>query len=136
MSKIKYNGYTDLNTWRVLNDTLSGIDFESKVTADELKEISLDIVLSNFEMKRGSHLVEDYARLFIELADFEDIAEAINFNKCSLKRVLMERDGMTGIDADLEIKDIKIRVMQCGENPETILFDEYGLEPDYIWDLI
>jgi len=54
----------------------------------------------------------------------------------SLKRVLMERDGMTGIDADLEIKDIKIRVMQCGENPETILFDEYGLEPDYIWDLI
>jgi len=52
------------------------------------------------------------------------------------KQVLMERDGMTGIDADLEIKDIKYRVIQGGENPEVILRDEYGLEPDYLWDLI
>ncbi len=83
MSKLtEYNRHTVFNTWRVFHDTLSGIDFESKVTADELKEISLDIVLSNFEMKRGSHLVEEYARAFIELADFEDIAETINFNEC------------------------------------------------------
>ena len=54
----------------------------------------------------------------------------------SLRRVLMERDGMTGIDADLEIKDIKYRVMQGGENPEVILYDEYRLEPDYIWELL
>ena len=54
----------------------------------------------------------------------------------SLKQVLMERDGMTGIDADLEIKDIKYRVMKGGENPEVILRDEYRLEPDYIWDLL
>ena len=80
MSKTKYNGYTDFNTWRVFHDTLSDIDFESKVTADELKEISLGIVLSNFEMERGSHLVEEYARLFIELADFEDIADSINYD--------------------------------------------------------
>ena len=80
MSTTKYNGYTDFNTWRVFNDTLSGIDFESKITADELKEYSLGIVLYNFEMKRGSHLVEEYARLFIEGADFEDIAESINYD--------------------------------------------------------
>ena len=73
-------GYTDFNTWRVFHDTLSGIDFESKVTADELEEISLGVVLSNFEIKRGSHLAEEYARLFIELADFEDIAESINYD--------------------------------------------------------
>ena len=78
MSKTKYNGYTNFNTWRVFHDTLSNIDFESKVTADELEEISLGIVLSNFEMERGSHLVEEYAELFIELADFEDIADSIN----------------------------------------------------------
>tara|TARA_R110002049_G_scaffold163036_2_gene328825 strand:+ start:1272 stop:1520 length:249 start_codon:yes stop_codon:yes gene_type:complete len=80
MSTTKYNGYTDFNTWRVFHDTLSDIDFESKVTADELKEISLGIVLSNFEIERGSRLVEEYARLFIELADFEDIAESINYD--------------------------------------------------------
>ena len=79
MSTTKYNGYTDFNTWRVFHDTLSGIDFESKVTADELKEISLGIVLSNFEMERGSHLVEEYAELFIEGADFEDMAGTINY---------------------------------------------------------
>jgi hypothetical protein len=54
----------------------------------------------------------------------------------SLKQVLMERDGMTGIDADLEIKDLRYRVTQGGENPEIILRNEYRLEPDYIWDLL
>jgi hypothetical protein len=53
----------------------------------------------------------------------------------SLKQVLMERDGMTGIEADQEIKGIRIRVLE-GENPEIILHDEYRLEPDYIWDLL
>ena len=52
-----------------------------------------------------------------------------------LKQVLMERDGMTGIEADLEIKGIRSRVFK-GENPETILFEEYRLEPDYIFDII
>jgi len=54
----------------------------------------------------------------------------------SLKQVLMERDGMTGIDADLKIKVLRYRVMQGGENPEITLRDEYRLEPDYIWDLL
>jgi hypothetical protein len=80
MGTTKHNGYTDFNTWRVFHDTLSGIDFESRVTADELKEISLGTVLYDFEMKQGSHLAEEYARLFIELADFEDIAESINYD--------------------------------------------------------
>jgi|TARA_R110000796_G_scaffold191217_1_gene307881 hypothetical protein len=78
MSTTKYNGYTEFHTWRVFHDTLSDIDFESKVTADELKEISLGVVLSNFDMERGSHLVEEYAELFVKLADFEDIADSIN----------------------------------------------------------
>lgn len=52
-----------------------------------------------------------------------------------LKQVLIERDGMTGIEADLEIKNIRSRVFE-GENPETILFEEYRLEPDYIFDII
>ena len=53
----------------------------------------------------------------------------------SLKQVLMERDGMTGIEANKEIKDIRARVFE-GENPESILFHEYRLEPDYKWELI
>ena len=53
----------------------------------------------------------------------------------NLKKVLMQRDNMSGLQADQEIKELKSRVFN-GENPEKILFDEYRLEPDYIWDLI
>ena len=51
------------------------------------------------------------------------------------KQVLMEREGMTGIEAIQEIKDLRSRVYK-GEDAETILFEEYRLEPDYLWDLI
>ena len=53
----------------------------------------------------------------------------------NLKKVLMQRDNMSGLQADQEIKELKSRVFN-GENTEQILFDEYRLEPDYIWDLI
>ncbi len=54
----------------------------------------------------------------------------------SLKQVLMERDGMTGEQADYEIKNIRYRVWKKYENPEVILHNEYRLEPDYIWELL
>ena len=53
----------------------------------------------------------------------------------SIKQVLMRRDGMSGVEANQEIKNLRARVFE-GENPETILFEEYRLEPDYIFDLI
>jgi hypothetical protein len=52
-----------------------------------------------------------------------------------LKKVLLNRDGMSPTDADMEIASLRYRV-SCGENPETILFEEYRLEPDYIFDLL
>ncbi len=83
MSKMtECNGWPNYATWRVFNDNLAGIDFDHQVTAEELKEIVTDIVLSNFEMQRGSHLVEEYAELYLNTVDFEDIAETINLNEC------------------------------------------------------
>ena len=76
------NGWANYATWRIFNDCLVGINFDHQVTAEELKEIASDIVLSNFEMKRGSHLVEEYAELYLNTVDFYDIAETINFNVC------------------------------------------------------
>ena len=52
-----------------------------------------------------------------------------------LKKVLMERDCMTPKEADEVIADAKQRVWD-GEDPEELLLDEFGLEPDYIFDLI
>ena len=81
MSKLtKYSGWANYATWRIFNDTLAGIDFDHLVTAEELKEIANDIVLSNFETQRGSHLVKEYAELYLSTVDFEDIAETINLD--------------------------------------------------------
>lgn len=52
-----------------------------------------------------------------------------------LERVLIRRDEMTPQEAQEYVAELRGRVME-GENPEEILFDELGLEPDYIFDLI
>lgn len=52
-----------------------------------------------------------------------------------LKQVLMERDGLTSEDADIEIAMAKDAVSN-GENPEDVLKDLFGLEPDYFLDLV
>lgn len=53
----------------------------------------------------------------------------------TLKQVLMRRDGMSSSDADDAIEDARERVFS-GEDPEEILLEEFGLEPDYIFDLL
>lgn len=52
-----------------------------------------------------------------------------------LKKVLMERDGMSDREANEVIKEARERVYD-GEDPEEILMDEFGLEPDYVFDLL
>ena len=76
----EYNGYANYQTWRVFNDILSNIYFTEKVVPIQLQEIVQDVVFSNYEMKNGSHLVHDYAATFINLVDYNDIAEKINFD--------------------------------------------------------
>lgn len=53
----------------------------------------------------------------------------------SIKQVLMRRDGMSADEADDCINEAKERIA-AGEDPEEILAEEFGLEPDYFWDLL
>lgn len=53
----------------------------------------------------------------------------------TVAKILIERDGMTPQEATKLVQDAQQRVMQ-GEDPEEILRDEFGLEPDYIFDLL
>jgi len=73
-----YNGWTNYATWRVNLELLGDIEFEEPVTADDLKEIVEDCVFSNYEMKSGSHLIEDYARAFLSEVNYNEISELIN----------------------------------------------------------
>lgn len=50
-------------------------------------------------------------------------------------KVLMKRDNTTRQEAEELVKEAKQRVSE-GESPEEILLDDFGLEPDYVFDLL
>lgn len=53
----------------------------------------------------------------------------------NLKKVLIERDGISEDEANELISNAKLRVLE-GENAEEILEYEFGVEPDYIFDIM
>ena len=53
----------------------------------------------------------------------------------SILEVLMRRDGMSRSEAQ-ELIDEARELVAEGENPEEILRVDFGLEPDYIFDLL
>ncbi len=53
----------------------------------------------------------------------------------TLKEVLIRRDKLSPAEAQELIDDAKLRVLE-GEDPEELLYDEFGLEPDYVFDLL
>lgn len=53
----------------------------------------------------------------------------------SLLETLMRRDELSEAEAREQIEDARQRVLD-GEDPEEILYDEFGLEPDFIFDLM
>ena len=75
---MSYNGYTDYATWRVNMDLFSNIKFTEPVTPDDLIEMATEMVFDNYEMKQGSYHVEDYARIFLALPNYKEIANLIN----------------------------------------------------------
>ena len=53
----------------------------------------------------------------------------------SLKSTIMARDDLSSKEADELIQEAKDAVSE-GEDPEEVLYDFFGLEPDYIFDLM
>ena len=52
-----------------------------------------------------------------------------------LKRILMERDELSSKEADEIISQARQMILD-GEDAEEVLYEEFGLEPDYIFDLL
>jgi hypothetical protein len=53
----------------------------------------------------------------------------------TLIEVLMSRDGLTEKQAQRAIDDARAMIYE-GYDPEEILLDEFGLEADYVFDLL
>lgn len=52
-----------------------------------------------------------------------------------LIKILMERDNMTFADAK-EIFTEAQEMVKDGADPEEVLHDDFGLEPDFVYDLL
>lgn len=50
-------------------------------------------------------------------------------------RVLMERDGVEIGEAQEMLEEAR-KLVREGADPEEVLADEFGLEPDYVFDLL
>ena len=53
----------------------------------------------------------------------------------NLKKILIERDGLSDQEANELISNAKLRVLE-GENPEEILEYDFGVDPDYVFDIM
>ena len=53
----------------------------------------------------------------------------------TIEEILIKRDGMTPGEAKELLQEARGRVLD-GEDPEEILRDEFGLEPDYVFELL
>jgi hypothetical protein len=53
-----------------------------------------------------------------------------------LMQIIIQRDGLTREEAAQAIAYARHLVHNEGCDPEEVLIDEFGLEPDYIFDLI
>ena len=74
----EYNGWTNYATWRVNVEIIDGIEIDTIICAEYIKELVEDVVFSQYELGNGSHLVEDYARAFVSEVNFYEIAQRIN----------------------------------------------------------
>ena len=52
-----------------------------------------------------------------------------------LKQVLMQRDKLSSKDADEQIQEARIEIRKA-RDPEQFLMETFGLELDYIFDLV
>lgn len=53
----------------------------------------------------------------------------------TIVQILMRRDGMTQEDAEQLLLEARDEVY-AGADPEDVLADYFGLEPDYIFELL
>lgn len=56
--------------------------------------------------------------------------------KNEIIEVLMTRDELTKREAEAELRRVQEEFDLAIDDPEEILAEEFGLEPDYIFDLL
>jgi hypothetical protein len=75
----KYNGYTNYETWVLMNDIFNDIDFSSDTVTPELcKEIANDVIFDNQQVTGVALTLVDAA---LQAVDWYEISKLINNSK-------------------------------------------------------
>jgi len=75
----KYNGYTNYETWVLMNDIFNDIDFSSDTVTPELcKEIANDVIFDNQQVTGVALTLVNTA---LQAVDWYEISELINNSK-------------------------------------------------------
>lgn len=75
----KYNGYTNYETWVLMNDIFNDIDFSSDTVTPELcKEIANDVIFDNQQVTGVALTLVNAA---LQAVDWHEISELINNSK-------------------------------------------------------
>lgn len=53
----------------------------------------------------------------------------------SLLVTVMQRDGLTRAEAHQQIEEARAAIRE-GADPEEILYEDFGLEPDFLFELL
>ena len=77
MNDKKHNGWSNYATWRVNLEIIDGLEIETKMSAEDMKEFIEDVVFNNYN-GTGNRLMYDYASAFISEVNFYELAENIN----------------------------------------------------------
>jgi len=75
----KYNGYTNYETWVLMNDIFNDIDFSSDTVTPQLcKEIANDVIFDNQQVTGVALTLVNAA---LQAVDWHEISELINNSK-------------------------------------------------------
>ena len=75
----KYNGYTNYETWVLMNDIFNDIDFSSDTVTPQLcKEIANDVIFDNQQVTGVALTLVNAA---LQAVDWYEISELINNSK-------------------------------------------------------
>ena len=83
IDKEKYNGWNNFATWKLFTEVFAGIDLMNKVSAEDVKHMTDEFLLDGLLIQTPLQPMEiplamEYAREFTKLADYEELADAIN----------------------------------------------------------
>ena len=78
MENKKYNGWSNKATWMVMHNILANMKFSEPVIPEYLKEIVDETLFSDIHYNEGYYKIVEYAKSFLNDADYNELAEAIN----------------------------------------------------------